>query len=272
MQAHAPRQPFNSVGLFVSSPTPPGESVTVKSNALVATVGAVVIIAILALAFAIGPSLGSNGGMATTSSSNSGSGTTSTANSVQAGNQTYVATYVSTMESAPSTSSSTASSSSSSTAVTSTLSTTASSATSGSQTTGNSFSYAASSQVKVLSVQALVSGSQPGDATVTFRVTYENIGSGDIYVLEGGGSDLNVTIVSGGSILQKVTGPRCEIAVAMVPLAPGAQATAITPGCWSGFHYQLMQTGNIQVLMTLGWTSESGQGGSVEITAHFALS
>ena len=238
-----------------------------------------VIVGILAIAFAIGPSLGGgNSGMTTSSSLSSSQGTTYTTNSVQAGNQTYVATFISTVESAPSTSSTTTSSSisaSATTSTTSTASTTVSSATSssstGSQSTGDSYSYTASSQVKVLSVEALVSGSQPGDTPVTFRVTYENIGSGDIYVLEGGGSDLNVTIVSGGSILQQVDGPRCEIAVAMVPLAPGAQATAVTPGCWSGFQYQLLQPGTVEVVMTLGWSNGTNRAGSIEITANFAL-
>ena len=124
-----------------------------------------------------------------------------------------------------------------------------------------------------MAVDATVSGAQAGDPTVTFRVEYQNIGTSSIYVLEGGGSDLNVTLVSGASLIQQVKSPTCEIMVAMTPLAPGGDATAVTPGCWSGFQYQLLQAGNLQVLLTLGWSNGAGEaGGSVEITASFVLS
>ena len=243
-----------------------------KSSTLLTTIGAVVVVAILAIAFAIGTSSGGATSSMTTSSNSSTGATYNT--TVQAGNETYVATLISTMESAPSTSSTfsfttsaTTISSSSTASASSTTSTTSWEA----QRTGSSYSYTASSQVKVLSVAALTSRGQQGDATVTFVVTYENIWSSDIYILQGGGSNLNVTIASGSSILQTVTGPRCMIAVAMTPLAPGDQATAVTPGCWSGFHYQLLQPGSIEVLMTLGWSNATNQGGSLEITADFAL-
>jgi len=107
---------------------------------------------------------------------------------------------------------------------------------------------------------------------VTFSIQYQNIGPSNIYVLEGGGSNLDVTITSGTSLIQQVKSPLCEIAVAMASLGPGDNATAVTPGCWSGFQYQLLQAGSIQVQMTLGWSNGIGKGaGSIQITADFAL-
>jgi hypothetical protein len=200
----------------------------------------------------------------TTPSSSTTSGSTFSTNSQQAGNQTYVATFVPPMSSLTTTTTSSTSSS---------ASTSSSTSTTQSQTNGSSYSSSASSQVKILSVEAMVSGETSGDSSVTFSVTYQNIGSGDIYVLEGGGSNLNVTIVSGASIIQQVSSPRCEIMVAMTPLAPGASATAVTPGCWSGFHYQLLQPGTVQVQLALGWSNGVGSGGgSTVITAEFSLS
>jgi len=253
-------------------------AILVKRSTVLTAVAAVAVVVILGVAFLVTQS---PGGMlnSTTTSSSPSKGTASSTNSIQGGNQTYVATLVTTMQSATSTSTTATSSSiattstaSSATGASATSSTTYTS-TSQSQATGNSYFYTASSQVKVLSVQALTSGSQTGDGTVTFEVTYENIGSSAIYVLEGGGSNLNATVLSGSSLIQQVKSPQCEIAVALVPLSPGAEATALTPGCWSGFHFQLLQPGTIQVLMTLGWSNGTGKGsGSVKITAEFSLS
>ena len=106
-----------------------------------------------------------------------------------------------------------------------------------------------------------------------FSVRYENIGSTDIYVLEGGGSGLNATVLSGTSQIQQVRGPMCELAGAMIPLSPGGNATAITPGCWSGFQFQILQPGEVQVLLILSWSNGIGKGGgSVSISAAFVLS
>jgi len=269
---------FNTIGLSITSTYPSGrESHSVKRSTLYAAIAVVVVVA-LGVAFAISESPGGMSSSTTKNptSSNSSEGTTSTTNSYQAGNQTYVATLVSTMESAPSTSTTVVSSIATSTGTSSAIAsstTTGSTSTTQPQTGGDSYSYSPSSQVKILSVEASVSSGQPGSQRVIFEVSYQNIGSGDIYVFEGGGSSLNVTALSSNLAIQRDTGPRCEIAAAIVPLSPGAETTAVTPGCWSGFYFQLLQPGSIQVLLTLGWSNGTGKGGgSVEITGDFGLS
>jgi hypothetical protein len=236
-----------------------------KKTSVYAAVAVVAVIVILAVAFALSQSTGMGVSSSTPISSPTSVQVTS---SFQAGNQTYIATMVR----APTTS----------TTLTSTTSTGSASSTSSWITTteplgtGDSYTYSASSQVKILTVAASVSQGQNGDAAVNFQVQYENIGSGDIYVLSGGGSNLNVAITSGASILNQVSSPRCEIAVAMTPLSPGANRTAVTPGCWSGFYYQILQPGTIQVELTLTWSNgayvSTGGGGSLVITADFTLS
>ena len=241
---------------------------------------AVIAVVVLALAFAVSQQSGTGpGNMAATSSS--GSGTTSqvatSLNSAQAGNETYVAT-LNTMERAPTTTTSSSTSATSATTAAVTTATTTSSTTTQSasstqsQSTGNSYSYSASSQVKILGVTAIVS-QQARDPTVSFSVQFENIGSSVIYVVGGGGGDVSATITSGSAVLTQVSSPRCEIATAIVPVSPGADSAATVPGCWSGFYYSLAQPGTVQVQLTLGWSNGTTQpGGSVEISAEFTLS
>jgi hypothetical protein len=133
-----------------------------------------------------------------------------------------------------------------------------------------SYTYAHNSQVGVLSVSAVVSG----DQYVTFSVQYQNIGSGTIDVVRGGGSSLSVSLGSGSEIISQVQGPRCLIATAQVPVGPGQVQTSITPGCWSGYSYKLVASGTIDVQLTLTWSTESGaaQSGSIVISAEFTLS
>jgi hypothetical protein len=127
--------------------------------------------------------------------------------------------------------------------------------------------------MKLLSVAAGVSGTQSGGQVVTFTVQVQNAGSNTVYVLGGGGSSLNAVITSGSTTIRQTSGPRCEIATTMVPLSPGQRWTARTPGCWSGYSYQLVQPGTIQVQLTLSWSGDSNgsSGGSMQIDASFAL-
>lgn len=109
---------------------------------------------------------------------------------------------------------------------------------------------------------------------MTFSVQFKNIGDGDIYVLNGGGSGLNVTVTSGASLLRQVATPRCEIAVAMTPVSPGSSWTSIVPGCWSGYSYELVGSGTIGVEFQLSWSSggtPATGGSSVMINATFPL-
>jgi hypothetical protein len=176
--------------------------------------------------------------------------------------QTYLATYVSTLATAPPETTSSAGYSTSSTSF--------ASQTSG----GGQFTYTPSPQVKVLSVSALVSGTPSGGQALSFRVSYENIGSGDIYVVGGGGSSLNATFTSGTSLLQRISTPRCEIPEAILSVNPGSDAVSVTPGCWSGYYYEVTSTGTVGVKLTLTWSNGTGSGagaGSIEIYAEFTL-
>ena len=119
-----------------------------------------------------------------------------------------------------------------------------------------------------------MSGSQPGDESVSFWVKYENIGTSDIYIVEGGGSGLSANITSGTSLIQEYGGARCDIIVVVGPLSPGANQTAFTPGCWSGVRFELLEPGTVGVRLTLSWSTSVSQGeeGSITINAEFALS
>jgi hypothetical protein len=185
----------------------------------------------------------------------------STSQGLQGGNQTVLATYVSTMTwySSSTTGSSTS----------------ATSTSSQSPTSGGSFTYTANSQVKVISVSALVSQGQSGSQTVSFSVEFENIGGSTIYVLEGGGSSMSASLTPGTAEVSKASSVACEMMVAEVSVAPMQDHTSVTPGCWSGYVWQLVSPGTVQVQITLGWSGSASAGsnsGSVDITAQFTLS
>lgn len=226
-----------------------------RSATVFAGVAAVVVCVILVSAFVfMFPSAPGGGG----TSSNSGS----TTSSLGAGNRTFIATFESTMVRCCSTTTQ-ASTSESASAATSASST-------GVQTgPGGTYTYTPSSQVKIVSVSATVSGGSGGPQTVSFTVVAENIGADNVTVLTGGGSGLNSTVLSGGSYVSAVPSVRCEIAVAMVPVGPGGTWTSTTPGCWSGYYYQLRQDGTVQVQLTLSWSGAAP--GSTVIDAEFAL-
>lgn len=250
-----------------------------KDGRLMGGLAALAAIAIIAAAvFSMYPGAFRGSSYSTPSSSP----TASSGSSVLGGNQTVLATLAaSTMTRPPGTSSTTsASTTSESTASTSTGTSTtstysaSSSSTSSSSVGGGSYSYTNSSQVEVISVAAVLSQGQGGSEVVTFSVQAKNVGSGDIYVLAGGGSSLNSTIVSGNSLVSTVKSPRCGILEAMIPIAPSGDWASSSPGCWSGFQYQLQQQGTIEVLLELTWTSGTTQGSSnsLVIDATFALS
>lgn len=166
------------------------------------------------------------------------------------GNETVVATYLETQ----------------------TVSSSTASTSSGAQSGGGGswHYYTASSEVQVLSVSASVSTG----GVLVFRVTYQNVGAGPIQVLAGGGSPLNVTVVSGSEYLKAVPSPRCYLAEVLVPVAPGANATAATPGCWSGYYYNVAGSGTIEVHLKLSWSTTNGAGsgaGSLVVDAQFSL-
>jgi hypothetical protein len=177
-------------------------------------------------------------------------------NSVQgAGDQTVDATYVTTLNTV-----------SSSTSITSNSAK--------STSPGGTFTYSPSSPLKILSVQALTSQTGSGSQSVIFNVEFQNAGSSTIYVISGGGSSLNATILSGPVRTQPSLSPKCEIVSAEIPVGVGQNFTSSTPGCWSGYTYQLLQSGTIEVELTLSWSSGFSTGGAsgvTDIIAEFSL-
>ncbi len=170
-----------------------------------------------------------------------------------------------------------AQSTSSATVATTTLplkSTTTSTSTSGT-TIGGSFTYSPSSPVKVTSVQASIFQDGGGGTTVSFAVSFQNGGTYTIYTAAGCGSGLTAEVPPGSPVLQKVNGgPVCLCAEMMAPVDPGQNHTSYTPGCWSGYHFALLQPGTVQVDFTLYWGSmmASPQATYTNVTAWFTFS
>ncbi len=137
-----------------------------------------------------------------------------------------------------------------------------------------SFATNSSSPVKVLSVEAIISTSQNGSESIGFRVTFQNSGTAPIYLAGGCGSCLSSTVPTDSQIIMKVTGgPRCYCATMLVGVDPGQNYTATSPGCWSGFRYQLMQPGTVLVHFDIAWSSsaDSSQSGDTAIAANFTF-
>lgn len=136
-----------------------------------------------------------------------------------------------------------------------------------------SFSYHPASPVKVDSVTA--STYQGGNGTmVTFAVAYENVGTSDIYTLAGCGSSLVATLAPGSDAVERVKGgPVCLCSEAIMPLPPGGNRTAVTPGCWTVDKFLLVHPGTVQVDLALYWgpTQTYQQQDVTNITATFSF-
>jgi hypothetical protein len=142
-------------------------------------------------------------------------------------------------------------------------------------TPGGQYTYSPSSEVKILSVQAFVSQAGSGEQTLTFSVEFQNIGNSTIYVVTGGRTSLNATILSGPVRTQYAQTAKCQIVSPEIPIGRGGNFTSSTPSCSSGFIYVLLQPGTIEVELTLSWsanTSTGGvSGGVIDIMAEFTL-
>jgi hypothetical protein len=230
---------------------------------LTSVIAAVLVIGIgLGIYYAL-PSLGMSGVTTDITASNY---------SIQHGNQSVVATYFNTFTGITSTKF-TSNTISSSTHTKTTERTTTSSSTTTSP--GGVFTYSPSnSAVKILSVEADTGSSGSGNQSISFKVGFENVGSSDIYVVQGG---LNATILWGSARTQIVRTPRCMIMEAPIAITPGENASAFTPGCWSGYEHLLLQPGTIEVQLTLSWSTgpfaqSAYVGNEIIITAEFNLS
>jgi hypothetical protein len=241
-----------------------------RSVALVTTIAMVLIVAsTAAYIYSSAPPAASCS--ATYSCGGSANSKTTSTSSVQAENHTIVAAYASTL--AISATNVTTTISTTTPAETTTTMTTPATATQSASPEGV-FTYSSSSQVKILSVSALISQMQSGARAIGFSVQFENVASAPIYVLSGGGSSLSVTSLTGTPVTSQPLKFRCEVPVAMTAVNPGGNHTSSTPGCWSGYTYLLSQPGTIEVQLILTWSNASSQGGqqgSIEITAEFTL-
>ena len=133
-----------------------------------------------------------------------------------------------------------------------------------------SYYYDPNAQVSIRSVSAVVTQS----GMVIFSVGYKNLGPGTIYVQGGGGSGLEASVASGTGVIMKVHTAQCLIATALVPIGAGEEHMSSTPGCWSGYAYELVHPGAVTMQLVLSWstgTGASSQPDSITITADFTL-
>jgi hypothetical protein len=105
-----------------------------------------------------------------------------------------------------------------------------------------------------------------------FVVAFENVENHPIYMVGGCGSGLSSSI-SASSVIQKISsGPLCACAEFVMVLEHGQNHTSTTPGCWSGYDYELIQSGTVAVNFTQYWTSGSSHGmNSTSFVADFNL-
>ena len=154
----------------------------------------------------------------------------------------------------------------------STTTTVTATSTSATSTVG-SYTYSPSSPVKVTFVQATTY--QDGNrSTVSFAVSFENVGSYTVYTAAGCGSGLTASLAPGSQVLEKVaSGPVCLCAEIMAPVDPGQNRTATTPGCWSGYQFLLVHPGTVQVDFVLSWSSRQANpvATSTNVTAWFTF-
>ncbi len=122
------------------------------------------------------------------------------------------------------------------------------------------FTYSPGGPVKVTSVQALLYPEAGGNASLVFKVAYDNSGTVPIYVAAGCGSSLSSSITSGGGVVETLRFlARCLCAEESVPVQPGASATAVDPGCRSGYSFRVVGSGSFTANLTLSWTgSQNG--------------
>ena len=108
---------------------------------------------------------------------------------------------------------------------------------------------------------------------MSIDVAYQNVGASDIYTVQGCGSSLTASIPSGSDVIQETPTVRCLCDEAPAPVAPGDYRTATTPGCWSGYQFDLVHPGTVQVQLTLSWGYDQGfqQRGTTNITATFTF-
>jgi hypothetical protein len=144
-----------------------------------------------------------------------------------------------------------------------------------SNTTAGSFTYSPSSPVQVQSVEAMATRGSNGQILVTFAVNFKNVGDSPIYVAGGCGSGLSSSIADSSVIKKVAGGPLCACAMFIQQLQHGQNHTSVNPGCWSGYHYELVGSGTVTVNFTQNWSVggynfQNQNSTSIVATFHFA--
>jgi hypothetical protein len=159
---------------------------------------------------------------------------------------------------------------------TETISTSCTSSTSYASTFLANGTFTASSQspLRVDYVRANVYSGQNGVRTLQFELGYTNVGNQTVYLIRGCGSSLNSTITSGNGVIKTNSGVvRCLCAEGPSGVDSGTSQTAVTPGCWSGYSYEVVHPGTFNAQLTLGWSADGtpgSQSGYVTVVANFA--
>jgi len=131
------------------------------------------------------------------------------------------------------------------------------------------FTSNSSSPVRIDYVKALLYPGSGGTKDLQFNVGFSNTGGDDVYTINGCGSTLSSTILSGNGVVQRVDGQmRCLCAEGLSPLHPQQNSTEVDPGCWSGYSYRVTGSGNVTANLALSWYrgSQFEDGGTVNIT------
>lgn len=129
-----------------------------------------------------------------------------------------------------------------------------------SKTTCGSFIYAPTGQVQVDSVQATEyvchnCGAVDDESYVTFTVALENIGNSTIYI-EAGSDGLDSAVPTNSSVIQQVASVICSGTLGIEDLNHGQNYTMYAPGCGTGFDYQVVQAGSVNVRFSFDWTTD----------------
>lgn len=130
-----------------------------------------------------------------------------------------------------------------------------------SNTIYGSFTYTSTGPVQVDSVQATQfvcqnCGAVNGESYVTFAVAFDNIGNSPIYIPDGSGG-VSTSVPANSSVIQEVASERCAGTYSFAKLNPGQNYTLYSPSCETGFDYQLVQAGSVNVTFSFNWTTNS---------------
>jgi hypothetical protein len=105
------------------------------------------------------------------------------------------------------------------------------------------------------SVRAIASQARNGMLNITFAVTFENIGNSSVRAIGGWVGALSSDVPANSSVLREIPSRPCCAAIYIVTLNHGQNYTVYTPDSSSGFNYQLVNPGSVDVLLSFNWTT-----------------